>query len=139
MDDAGAIGHFATAGFKKLPLSVAQSAEDLASITEYFRSLNVVADYQVDDDLATEIPAPENRAQRYLSSFIEMAGRGLYSFDISSYLRPDASYFRVAIPKRPLHFDELPKSICKIVSLTRLKGKLLKSSIRIPYQETLGM
>jgi hypothetical protein len=40
----------------------------------------------------------ESQEERYLRSFIAMADRGLFSFDIDSYLGPNTAYFRVALP-----------------------------------------
>lgn len=139
VDEAGDLGHFTTAGFKRLPASVARSAEDLKVVTEYFRNAAAIDGHGIDDGLADEIPDPANRGERYLRSFVAAADRGLFSFDIASYLKPGICYFRVAIPSKSLRFDELPDNIRDIVGRTVLKGKLLRACSRIPYQDTLGL
>jgi hypothetical protein len=140
IDEAGNIGHFTTAGFKRLPASVAKSAEDLDLVTKYFRDqLPVCGGHQVDDGLVTEIPDPMKRGERYLRSFVGMADKGIYSFDIEPYLKTDISYFRVASPLVPTRFRDLPARVQEIVGRTVLTGKLLSCTSRVPYQDTLGM
>jgi hypothetical protein len=140
IDEAGEIGHFTTAGFKKLPTSVSYSAEDLDLITKYFRDeLPTKGGYQVDGGLVAEIPDPKNRTERYLRSFVAMADKGIYSFDIESYLRTGSAYFRVALPLDPLRFIDLPPKVQEIVGRTVLRGKRLSNTSRIPYNETLEM
>jgi hypothetical protein len=140
VDEAGEIGHFTTAGFKRLPESVSRSAEDLELVAKYFKDeLCGGRGFQVDPLLADAIPDAKNRGERYLRSFVAMAERGLFSFDIDSYLKPGISYFRVACPVTALKFDDLPPPIQQIVGRTVLKRHLLRSSSSVPYEETLSM
>jgi hypothetical protein len=135
VDSDGRVGHFASAGFKRLPLSVAESAEDLRFVTEYFDQLSPSMDGHELDRLL----APDKRNERYLRSFVAMANRRLYSFDIESYLEPDCYYFRVAIPKTPLRLHELPDPVREALGRTMLKGQSLAQSSVIPYLTTLRM
>jgi hypothetical protein len=99
VDDAGEIGHFTTAGFKRLPRNVERSAEDRDVLEEFFeRQLKGGRGYQLDADLSKEIPTLKSGLERYLRDFVAMAGRGLYSFDIETYLSPEATIF--ALPCR---------------------------------------
>jgi len=68
-----------------------------------------------------------------------MADKGLYSFDIGTYLSPKSQYFRVAVPLQPLHIEDLPLPIQEILGRTQLKGRLLKDSSRIIYEDTLAI
>ena len=68
-----------------------------------------------------------------------MADRGLFSFDIESYLRPGIAYFRVALPEAPLAIDELPPNIVKIISRTVLTGVRLRYQSQVFYDATLTM
>lgn len=79
--------------------------------------------HELDEQLTQEC-----RAERYLLSFVAMAERGLFSFDIQSYLRPELSYFRVAMPKQPLRFADLPDNVREILGRTMLSGYLLAQS-----------
>jgi hypothetical protein len=140
VDEAGEVGHFTTAGFKKLPRSVERSAEDRDVLEEFFeRQLKGGRGYQVDANLSKEIPTLKSGTDRYLRGFVGMADRGLYSFDIETYLSPGSYYFRVAVPLRPLHVEELPRHIQDILGRTQLKGRLLKDSSRIIYEDTVAM
>ena len=68
-----------------------------------------------------------------------MADRGLFSFDIDSYLKPDLCYFRVAIPKSPLRFPDLPDKVREILGRTVLRDRYLAVSPAIQYSVTLSM
>lgn len=81
----------------------------------------------------------ESQEERYLRSFIAMADRGLFSFDIDSYLGPNTAYFRVALPVSPLCFSDLPDRIRDVLGRTIIKGPLLRDRLRIPYEETLAL
>ncbi len=135
VDEAGEIGHFTTAGFKQLPPSVSSSAEDLAVLTKYFeKDAPIKCGHLMDGDLEAELP---NWKRLDLRSFIAMADRGLYSYDIESYLKPGICYFRVASPLVPLRLVDIPESIREIVERTALQASQLRSCSRVPYKKTL--
>lgn len=135
IDDQGRVGHFASAGFKALPLSVAASAEDLSFLTEFFNQLNAIPNsHELDEHLG-----PEQRSERYLGSFVAMADRGLFSFDIESYLRPEISYFRVAIPKVPLLFRDLPDGVREVLGRTVTTNHSFSHCSAIRYSDTLTL
>ncbi len=139
VDEVGDIGHFTTAGFKRLPRSVERSAEDLKLLKEFFqKGFEGGRGYKLDVDLSREIQAP-NSGAGYLRDFVYMADKGLYSFDIETYLRPGSYYFRVAVPLIPLQFEELPRHVREILSQTQLTGRLLRDTSRIPYENTLAI
>jgi hypothetical protein len=133
VDKSGNIGHFASAGFKSLPRSVICSAEDLALLKIFFKGLPAMSSgHFLDSNLE-----PEKRTERQTRSFVDMADRGLFSFDIESYLRLGVPYFRVALPIAPLRLEALPVRIREILCRTVLNDRLLLDSPLIPYQETL--
>ena len=140
VDETGEIGHFTTAGFKRLPRSVERSAEDRDVLEEFFeRRLKSGRSFRVDAELPAEIKIPKSGFERYLRNFVAMADKGLYSFDIGTYLSPKSHYFRVAVPLQPLHIEDLPLPIQEILGRTQLKGRLLKDSSRIIYEDTLAI
>ena len=135
VDEEGRVGHFASAGFKRLPASVEASAEDLAFLDHFFDGLEAAPEaHELDQHLRAE-----QRSERYLRSYVAMADRGLFSFDIESYLRPNICYFRVAIPKTPLRFVDLPESVRAILGRTVLKTWSLEECSAIPYADTLTL
>jgi hypothetical protein len=135
VDAGGRVGHFASAGFKELPSSVAESAEDLSFLNDFFNELTAVHDgLELDEQLT-----PERRTERYLHSFVAMADRGLFSFDIESYVRPEICYFRVAMPKNPIGFADLPNNVRAVLGRTILKEHSLAQSSAIPYSATLRL
>jgi hypothetical protein len=124
VDEEGWIGHFTSAGFKYLPQSVSSSSEDLRLVTEFFQNhAPVKGAHMLDGDLANVVPdwRGENNEARYLGSFVSMADKGLFSYDINSYLSPGAAYFRVASPESPLPLEELPSNIRTVLSRTVLR------------------
>jgi hypothetical protein len=68
-----------------------------------------------------------------------MADKGLYSYDIETYVRPGLAYFRVAIPLTPVKVNELPDDVRRIVQRTLLPGISLQGSSRVDYESTLGV
>jgi hypothetical protein len=118
---------------------VAASAEDLSTVTAFFMGLPSAGGYEVDPLLDAEIPDANDRGERYLRDFVQMADRGLFSFDIETYQKPEIAYFRVAIPKHPIKIEHLPVSIRGIVERTALSGRQLNAATRIPYNVTLVM
>jgi hypothetical protein len=140
VDEQGHLAHFATAGFKHLPATVTLSAEDLAVVTDYFHNrAPIFSGHQVNPDIGCDRSDWKGEAAeaRYLSSFVEMAGRGLYSYDIETYVKPMTAYFCVAIPTRPLSIEDLPQEVRVIVRNTVLAGVQLQAIPRIEYGSTL--
>jgi hypothetical protein len=142
VDEEGFIAHFASAGFKRVPGSVSESAEDLDLAKSYFQTeAPVRGAHRVDEDLPSFLldwKGAQNES-RYLKSFAAMADRGLFSFDIDSYLKPGIAYFRVACPLSPLRLEQLPEPIRRIIARTRLAGVHLRDQSLISYEATLKM
>ena len=131
VDAENHIGHFTTAGYKLLPTSVAHSTEELAIVTNFFtRELSNRSAYSVEESVAHE-------GSRYLHSFVSMASRGLFSYDIASHLSADARYFRVATPESPIKLDQLPEEIRTILEKTHWSGEPFSRLEVLPYEQTL--
>jgi hypothetical protein len=142
VDEEGFIAHFASAGFKRVPASVSESAGDLVLVSNYFKTeAPVRGTCRVEEDLLGLRPdwKGEQNESRYLKSFAAMADRGLFSFDIDSYLKPGIAYFRVACPMSPLGLKQLPEPIRRIIARTRLAGVRLRNQSLISYEATLKM
>jgi hypothetical protein len=142
VDEDGFVAHFTSAGYKRLPRSVSSSAEDLKLITEYFNSgVERRGGHLVDKALSNEVPEwkGEEHEGRYLKSFVAMADKGLFSFDIDTYVKPGIAYFRVAAPELPIKIGDLPADIQAILSRTVLNGIRLREQSKILYENTLGM
>jgi hypothetical protein len=142
LDENGCIGHFTTAGFKLLPKSISTNAEDLQKIAHYFEEIAPTgAGCNASRNLDEEVGHFKNENERahYLSNFIEMADKGLYSFDIDTYVKPGLAYYCVAIPNLPLKLESLPQSIRAIISRTFLKGIRFAEISRIDYKFTLKL
>jgi hypothetical protein len=144
VDEEGLIGHFTTAGYKRLPPSVASSAEDLKLVTDYFENnAPIKGSHAVDENsVATALQrnwAGEENEGTYLRTFVAMAEKGLFSFDIEAHLRPGITYFRVAYPEVEITIGGLPDRVANVVSRTVLRGVRLRIQSRVPYDATMLM
>ncbi|WP_446743845.1 hypothetical protein [Silvibacterium acidisoli] len=140
VDLSGYIGHFATAGFKNLPASVASSAKDLELITTYFRtSAPMIGPAAISSGIGQFVPGLGIKVdeRRYTQSFRFMAERGLFSFDIETYPQSGTVYFLVAAPTVPVHLRELPDFIQAILCRTVFANVDLASCLQIAYKNTL--
>jgi hypothetical protein len=138
LDMDGEVGHFTTAGFKNLPKSVASSKENLDLLTSYFQNAAQRCGHSVDPEVSVAFPDPKERGERYLKSFVAIACKGLFSYDIASYLKPGISYFRVASPSIPLHSSEVPAKIREVLGHTVLAIRF-RENPRIAYASTLDV
>ena len=139
VDSEGFIGHFATAGFKMLPASVAKSRENLDLLMHYFAGVAPSrGGHIVDGDLVRHLPKGTSISERFLRSYVAMADKGLYSYDIESYLREDITYFRVALPMCPLHISELTIEMREVLGRTVLEMIRFRDVTEIAYAATLN-
>jgi hypothetical protein len=114
---------FVASGGGKLPRSVALSSENNGLLTDFFRNLPERSGVEIAPGLNKIISPPVD--ERYLSSFVEMAEKGLFSFDKTLPGRfSDTAYHLVASPLNPLRFDELPSEIVEILLETKIEGDI---------------
>lgn len=124
--DGDEIGFVASAG-GKLPGAVSKSKEKLEVLFSYFTSLPQTCKVVINPDLnkiITDPPADD----KYLSYFIDMAKKGLYSFDktvLSSF--SETNYHLVAQPESPLKIKDLPLEIMEIISGITTKRPIAKT------------
>lgn len=115
---------FVASGGGKLPKSVSKSKENTEALAVYFRSLVQKSDVIINPDLNKVVPASDIN-ERYLSDFVTMAKKGLFSFDKTILNDFSATnYHLVAKPKNPLTVDELPPEILEILTETLVKGEI---------------
>jgi len=108
--DGNEIG-FVASGGGKLPISVALSIDNVSILASYFRQLSPISDVQVNPNINSKVD------ERYLSDFVYMTERGLYSFDktvLGDF--SDESYHLVSTPSTPLRLKELPGNIAQLIS-----------------------
>lgn len=141
VDADGFVAHFASGAFKYLPRSVERSAEDLKLVTDFFGRATSRGGHSVDPVVSTEVPdwQGEEKEGRYLRSFVTMADKGLFSFDIGPQAEPGIAYFRVAAPEHPIKIGHLPENIRKVIARTSLTGVRLREQDKIPYEATLSL
>src|SRR4051812_29683494 len=84
VDSSGAIGHFTTSGVGAIPESVQESLERCQLLDDFFRqNLQPRCRAIYDERIFVHVRLPsqsEVARQDYLSGFLEMGERGLFSF-----------------------------------------------------------
>ena len=113
-----------------MPPSVTASAEDLKTITDFFRTEAVAGiSTLLSPALGLYVTFKSDaEKERYLESFLQMASRGLFSFDILPAAVRPVGYFRVVDPVVPLNIVLFPEQIRAILERTQLKGISFRES-----------
>jgi hypothetical protein len=120
VDESGAVGHFTTAGMRKLPCSVKADNGAALRLIDYFDHAPKQFDYvvQVQAEIDAGILKDIRDRNWYLRSFVAMASAGLFSYDTHTE-GPTTDYFLVAYPKSPLHVDQLPSEVRELAQRTK--------------------
>jgi hypothetical protein len=126
---------FVASGGGKLPNSVSnKSIDEMALVATYFRDLPQKSGVTISPNLKGLI-LPGTDEKQYLSYFIEMAEKGLFSFDKTVLNRfSDTNYHLVAEPLSPLKLDDLPLKIAKVLAETKSQGAIETSLNIISFQ-----
>jgi hypothetical protein len=113
VDQNGCIGHFTSAGFRALPKSVKQDRERTKKIGYYFfEEAPVISEWSVRAHAEVDCGGwAKPGKDRYVRDFVQMASKGLFSFDTELTRSANGRYFLVAIPEQPLRVDDLPAEI----------------------------
>lgn len=123
VDGDGRLGHFTTGAWRYLPASIALNKEDWEKVLDYFEAMPGDEKVIISPDLAKHESYKSNEEIAYhLKSYIEMAGKGLYSYSTYDYSHEFRPYFCVAMPEKALLISDLPDEIRTIVERTRLEG-----------------
>jgi hypothetical protein len=107
----GSLAHFSTGGSCAIPGKIRESIDNYEIIYDYFNSLGVLSDIEI---IESNLPSFLNEEQRnrYLQSYVNMAAKGLCSYD---FRREDDSYKLIARPRFRLTSKQLPKEIRNII------------------------
>lgn len=118
------IGFVASSG-GKLPNSISnKSLDEIKLLVDYFRSLPQKSEVSINPNL-NQFIIPGTNKKSYLSYFIEMTEKGLFSFDKSVSNRfSDTNYHLVTKPMDPFQISDLPLEILKILTKTTIKGDI---------------
>jgi hypothetical protein len=113
---------FVASGGGLLPATISKSSENIEILSAYFWALPKRCGAILNTNLTNKI---KDITERYLSAFVPMTEKGLYSFDKTFLNRPfDTSYHLVAKPITPLRLQDLPLQIKNIVIETKLKSRI---------------
>ncbi|UXZ94142.1 hypothetical protein K3169_17370 [Pseudomonas phytophila] len=110
----GVLAHFATGGRGFVPASIRNSVSDYELVYEYILSLHDDYEFEV---VEVNIPTFSTTAQRdrYLKSFVSMAKKGLYSYDVFR-----DGYRLIAVPRKGRNSSELPARVKMALSALSL-------------------
>jgi hypothetical protein len=105
----GALAHFATGGRGFVPEPIKKSISEYEMAFDYFSSLPEDFGFEV---VEKNLPVFKNFALRdhYLKSFVEMAKKGLFSYDVS-----EVGYKLIARPVSGVRYAGLPSEIRRVV------------------------
>jgi hypothetical protein len=134
-DEDGRVGHFTTAGMRPLPESLRGSRETLDLLSEYFEKRAAIRGGAVLTPGLEKERGAFNRPINW-SSFLEMAVRGLYSYNTELIYGPEAHYYLVAKPDRPISVHDLPVEIRGALERTILPISFAVAA-RIPESQTV--
>ncbi len=119
-DGRGAIAHFASGGCGFVPDKALELFHALDECWEFLFSLPNVTEAIVIEKNLSEFES-DNMRDRYLESFVNMASKGFYSFDVTELVNQSDQYKLVAAPQKELTLDDIP---------TIVKEVLVKNSIK---------
>ncbi|HTE01618.1 MAG TPA: hypothetical protein VK668_20160 [Mucilaginibacter sp.] len=116
---------FVESGGGKLPNSISiKSMEEIILLATYFRNLPAKSDVVINRDLK-RLLTPGTAIKEYLTYFVELAEKGIYSFDKTVSNRfADTNYHLVAKPTNPLKVSELPLEITNLIAETKIIGNI---------------
>ncbi len=117
-DKHGNLGHFATAGGHVLPVSFRLAIEKLDFLCGYFRIIPLQTEPPLEPGLADQRGFNEKPLD--FSSFLDMAARGLYSYDSDMTVGLSRGYYLVARPLMPLRLEDLPLDIQQALAGAKL-------------------
>jgi len=135
-DQEGMIGHFTTAGLRRLPKTIERNRDDVLRLIHYFdleapKSSSYVVRAGVEVDAGGW--KDESVRRWYLTSFVDMASVRLFSYD--TFLSGPGKYYLVAFPEKPIHIDRLPSEIRDLAIRTQSPYPFAKTTY-ISEEET---
>jgi len=113
VDRDGHVGFFTSAGSRIVPEAVLKSLETWTSLDKAIKSLPCVGKGSL-----------RHSGGGNCSSWIEMAGRGLFAYDFKSYdtsVFENGDYQIIATPSRPLVLASLNEAVGLAVSMVTMK------------------
>jgi hypothetical protein len=115
---------FVASGGGKLPKSVANSAKNIKLLTSFFRNLPRISEAIINPNL-NKINKTSLIDNRYLEDFVDMAEKGLFTYD-KTILNDfsNSGHHLITMPANPLKFDQLPIEIRDILIETKHIGSI---------------
>src|SRR5262249_15387990 len=139
-DSAGHVAMFSTAGFGWVPTAVFRSPSDYLHVHEYFRNASPSTTARLmRKDAPIERPVWKRALDLLRTNYgavpplrpcyddwLEMAARGLFTYDFDYGADAPAIYRILALPAEPLHLEILPESIRQWLIGIQFPGNFLE-------------
>ncbi len=132
IDSIGEIAWLTSGAYGSLPSSVRKSRNDLNTLLIFFEEyLDITTEGQIDskafDNVILISDTPEIRASVFFWN-LQIASKGLYSYDSHDAVPVSEEYFRVSFPVQPITIKILPKKIKNILNNTILSNIIFRES-----------
>ena len=101
VDRRGFIGHFSTAGYGKIPEAILAAYDLVSDLSERILLLSTIA-------------SAEGHLAGKIDDWLEMARRGLFSYDWKHWKGP---YRRAATPSAPIVLKDLPVELAIVQTI----------------------
>ncbi|WP_392553165.1 hypothetical protein RHO14_04680 [Orbus wheelerorum] len=105
------LSHFTSGGSIAVPEKIKESIENYEMLYDYFLNLKQKSHIEIMEENLPHF-LNQDKKEQYLRSYIDIASKGLFSYDINL---TDNRYFLVAKPHSPLLFADIPEHIQKLV------------------------
>jgi hypothetical protein len=120
VDRDGHVGHFSSFGSGCIPRTIAQDVEGYAAVLEYFERAMA---------LTVPVPAETEEATGNIAPWLEMAAKGLYSYDTARPGAKEHPYHLVARPTEALRVSDLPLAISVVLRRTTLATRFALAAV----------
>lgn len=128
VDQNGNLAHFASGGSGFVPNDIKSSLTDVGLFADYVFDLNETSDTILISENIPNFDSSE-KADRYVETFLRMAAKGFYSYDVLELTGHDKGYSLIAKPKSPVVIDDIPNQFASGRGISSLIHKVFDKKL----------